>query len=1788
MMIDPTGHAREPPDGQRKGPTSAKRAAPPELQSPFFRLRLINIDHVLLRPGPLDRIDCPFNAAGVPLSKVPVLRIFGATPAGQRVCLHMHNVFPYCYIQYKESLEPDYVLRYIYRLGRELNLAMAASLRRNPTDPDSSQFIAAIHLCKGVPFYGYHVGWSYFLKISFIDPSHSYRIAAILETGGVMRTRFQPFEIHIRYQLQFMLDYNIFGCDFIDLDDARFRAPVPLGDDVASDESISSSFSGKIWNQNTIPTRTIQGPEARRNSHCALELDASAPWIINRRKLQARNLHHDFDEKQPEEDEVSEKLVPSMRGLWEDERLRRIAKGISGSIPTPGTQGGSRKYGIGESPEWNSEERMRLLLAKRLAEEKTRTVERERRPQNFTKAHSLDDYIMTAFEAVEVFHPYVEDKATDPYTQRSGPSCSAKIFDLHHSMTQTSIPGSAEDTDDKRAGAVGNGVEGEDEKVEIDTSLFQSQEFRAKLESAEEDDCDSVSEMSNDEEEDNLVEGGEGMTSASNSPRRGQSTVPSFVRSPTASPNKRKENPEGHDAIRSGSPKKVKVVRGVDIEEAQGLRAEELSERVKEWSGDSLKSSEKRSPTPGLKTRTSRVRFASDSAVLSTPPNAKYTPSLTSAESSPSGIVGEDTSEYVGVCSPLRQSRQRFVFAQPAPSAISVTRSFGVFSLVNQVHQDPFFSDPTDIPEHAREYAGRLFKFESDKVKFLKHFQHWEGGTGPEKMESTNTKLKCWEFGPPPPTRLEVESWSRFEAESNKEISRRRRQRFVSQIERPTPSDSYGFKISQHKSTSLVEREKQHMTILAIEVHVLTRGRLMPDPKEDGIEAIIYSFQNEDERLQGTGSRPELRTGIILVAQENMRHERLGINNLAVEEVESELELFNALVDLVRAFDPEILAGYEIHSSSWGYAVERASRAFDYDLVPELGRVISQNTGRAGGKSDNSGWTQSSALRITGRHVLNIWRLMKSELTLNLYSFENVCFHLLHKRVPKFSHATLTSWYRSGIPELVARTLRYLVERVELVLDMIQESDLVLRTAEFARIYGIDFFSVISRGSQFKVESIMLRIAKPESFILISPNRSQVGKQNAAECLPLIMEPQSAFYKGPLLVLDFQSLYPSIMIAYNICYSTCLGRVSSFKGASKFGVSELELPKGLLSVLKDHVNISANGLLFVKPSLRRSLLAKMLSEILDTRVMVKASTKGMKHDKAFLKVQNARQLSLKLLANVTYGYTSASYSGRMPCVEIADAIVQQGRETLEKAMDLINGSQKWGAQVVYGDTDSLFIYLPGRTKDDAFEIGHEIAEVVTSMNPHPVKLKFEKVYLPSVLLAKKRYVGFKYENRDDVEPVFDAKGIETVRRDGHPALQRMMEACIRILFRTRDLSLVKSYCQRQWKKIMEGNISVHDFIIAKEVRLGRYSDKVAPPPGAAVASRKMLIDHRNEPQYGERVPYIISQGEPKAKLNAQAVPPETMIENPEIQINSLYYITRTIVPPLSRVFNLLGADVESWFNELPKTINTNWHKFSMKARGKGEGSSSSSSKLESMRKTVLEEFFSDDEVGGAGGDEPIRNPKGSIALRKGKEPSTNSSSKSKVKVATTTTTLYSHLKTEHCVICQIRTSKLLCPDCRQDPTISLLEVKKRLNLCETRSRSIEEICKSCSGFETHRGKVVAEEVRGKATTLKNPLLPTISDEDDSDLVLEDEVDGQDEEGARCISTDCPINFTRAKEESNLKSLRSLDEILELGFDLRDRAATAQIQHPDQNQHGHHHSWSSQGLVALAWDLKRYS
>jgi DNA polymerase zeta len=128
--------------------------------------------------------------------------------------------------------------------------------------------------------------------------------------------------------------------------------------------------------------------------------------------------------------------------------------------------------------------------------------------------------------------------------------------------------------------------------------------------------------------------------------------------------------------------------------------------------------------------------------------------------------------------------------------------------------------------------------------------------------------------------------------------------------------------------------------------------------------------------------------------------------------------------------------------------------------------------------------------------------------------------------------------------------------------------------------------------------------------------------------------------------------------------------------------------------------------------------------------------------------------------------------------------------------------------------------------------------------------------------------------------------------------------------------------ERQWTRILSGKVSIQDFVFAKEVRLGTYSARASSlPPAAIVATKAMLSDPRAEPRYAERVPYVVIHGEPGARLIDMVIDPYGLLEvESPYRLNELYYITKQIIPALQRVFGLLGADLNKWFNEMPRPI----------------------------------------------------------------------------------------------------------------------------------------------------------------------------------------------------------------------------------------------------------------------------
>ncbi|CAM1501679.1 Fc.00g036630.m01.CDS01 [Cosmosporella sp. VM-42] len=1673
----------------------------------LFRVRLNCIDHYQTAPTRYDpqlRNDVrPSQISKGP--KVPVIRVFGSTETGQKVCAHIHGAFPYMFVEYQDSLEPDDVGAYIYRLHLSIDHALAVSYRRDQFG-GNAKFVARITLVKGVPFYGFHVGYRFFLKIYMFNPIVMTRLSDLLQQGVIMKQKFQPYEAHLQYLLQFMTDYNLYGCDYLDSSSTHFRSPVPQHD--------QGSNSSHLWHSRSVsPEHITDDSSLPRVSHCSIEVDIRVHDIINRKKIKERSLHHDFIERiHPLPSDV--KLVYSMAGLWKDETKRRKHQMINpgqGSSPFPPEVLVSMSADIREpQPQgWLHEEEYREHIQELVSGERSADNAPGLNFDTFIVKAPLEHTIKTVLQSVEDLFP----------------SNLMPVLGLPSGMTAAGKdPTSSIEVDERKVLQVGEGHDDffpDDSDEEALTMLESVEKMAAKPAQASTKGSagDSQHAIASD-----AFSSGFDLSPSKSLLGLCQSGLKTG-KLPSLPLRKELLDAAEHDGLIGRIPRSFQPTQtarsmlkrtgselfsnDVPVKRAKKVGPSVFRKEVEPWSskvGKSIKPSEasamevpspnrtspSKKPTPILKdtsysnktlnfvvvkdpndpstklrlsqkSQTSSSQqseedkskkhvsfdpsaFVADGGSLKSQPDMSFSMSL-SVSNGDSDELGK-LQQAVGSIS---NSRTLIYLVRP-PSATAVTASLKDHNVADVLYQDAYYSKEKDVPNRTREYAGREFRLQGNTLPFLPDFDASANSPatyglkqdfGLDKTGLTRQyerqRRKCtwrsWELASPPPSYDDVKIWW----EEKERLDTKKEsvappflpspKQYLSQIDGPTPKNKHGFKYTQKKKSTSVEHEASYMSTMSLEVHVNTRGKFVPNPEEDEVQCVFWALKSDETILNSQDPASAIDSGILVLSENEELTRRIQRQTSAeVIEESSELDLMVRMVEIVRSHDPDILTGYEVHGSSWGYLIERARLKYDYNLCDEFSRMKTESHGRFGKENDKWGFNTTSTIRVTGRHMINIWRAMRGELNLLQYTMENVVWHLLHRRIPHYPWKTLTSWYKGDKHRELGKLLRYYQNRTRLDIEILESNELIARTSEQARLLGVDFFSVFSRGSQFKVESIMFRIAKPENFLLVSPSRKQVGGQNALECLPLVMEPQSAFYNSPLLVLDFQSLYPSVMIAYNYCYSTFLGRITNWRGMSKMGFTEYKRQQGLLALLEDYINIAPNGMMYAKTEIRKSLLAKMLTEILETRVMVKSGMKQDKDDKTLQQLLNNRQLALKLLANVTYGYTSASFSGRMPCSEIADSIVQTGRETLEKAIAYIHSIERWGAEVVYGDTDSLFVYLKGRTKDEAFDIGNEIAKAITEMNPRPIKLKFEKVYHPCVLLAKKRYVGYKYESKDQVKPEFDAKGIETVRRDGTPAEQKIEEKALRLLFETADLSQIKSYFQQQCEKIMRNTVSVQDFCFAKEVRLGTYSDKGPPPAGALISTKRMLEDARAEPQYGERVPYVVITGAPGARLIDRCVAPEELLSNPHWQLDAEYYISKNLIPPLERIFNLVGANVRQWYDEMPKVQRVH-HATTL-----------------SSRKTTLE----------------------------------------------------SYMKSTHCLVCNVKFThedNPLCPACRANIPASILALQTKLTTEERKFEEVLALCRSCSGL--------------------GPL-----------------------EEVTCDSKDCPVFWTRMRQWSKVRGERN--------------------------------------------------
>jgi len=207
------------------------------------------------------------------------------------------------------------------------------------------------------------------------------------------------------------------------------------------------------------------------------------------------------------------------------------------------------------------------------------------------------------------------------------------------------------------------------------------------------------------------------------------------------------------------------------------------------------------------------------------------------------------------------------------------------------------------------------------------------------------------------------------------------------------------------------------------------------------------------------------------------------------------------------------------------------------------------------------------------------------------------------------------------------------------------------------------------------------------------------------------------------------------------------------------------------------------------------------------------------------------------------------------------------------------------------------------------EYGREAAKVVTETFEKPIKLEFEKVYFPYLLINKKRYAGL-YFTKPDIHDKMDCKGIETVRRDNAPVVAMVLNNCLQKLLIERNPNAAIEYTKQVISDLLCNRIDISQLIISKELTKTdkEYSAKQAH---VELAARMRKRDAGSAPHMGDRVPYVIIAASKGTAAYMKAEDPIYVLEN-NIPIDTQYYLENQLSKPLLRIFEpILGDKTES-------------------------------------------------------------------------------------------------------------------------------------------------------------------------------------------------------------------------------------------------------------------------------------
>ncbi len=619
-------------------------------------------------------------------------------------------------------------------------------------------------------------------------------------------------------------------------------------------------------------------------------------------------------------------------------------------------------------------------------------------------------------------------------------------------------------------------------------------------------------------------------------------------------------------------------------------------------------------------------------------------------------------------------------------------------------------------------------------------------------------------------------------------------------------------------------------------LRALSPPRFIESHKEPSLRLLAFSLIRYSE--QGSPKPPRDPVVAISIETSDGQREQFTAKDL------DDRSVLRGFIKYVASYDPDIILGYGSGKVDWPYLIERCKSL-----------KIPLRVDRGGGEPHTSLYGHIS---ITGRATLDLFDMAEDMLEVKVKTLDNVASSLglktVEARLEEFQYAE--HWKDAG-------------GRRRLLTQSAFDAELIMRLGEnllefaeqLAVITGLPLDQVEAAAVGFRVDSYLTHEAHRLGELI--PRRiEQVYMRYRGS---IVYEPKTGIHEN-VAVLDFSSMYPNLMILFNVSPDTQV--IGAASREDTFTVPEVghrfrKAPPGLYTTV--------------------------LTSLIESRRAIKQRLKNRTPATTEQKALKDREKAIKVVTNAVYGY--AGWTGaRWYVREVAESAAALGRLTIQRVVGM---AKEEGLELIYGDTDSLFL------RNDEGKIATLLERVERELK---LEIRSEKVYSRILFTeAKKKYAGLLQDGSLDIV------GMEVVRGDWSEIARIVQEDVLSTLLKEKSPAKSANIARKAVSDLRNGRVPFDQLIIWKTLTKSVDAYEVHAPH---VEAAKMLKKKGFDLTLGDKVGYVIVKGVGKLY---EKVKPYTMA-TPE-EVDGEYYIRNQVIPAVLRVLTDFGVKEEDLLEE---------------------------------------------------------------------------------------------------------------------------------------------------------------------------------------------------------------------------------------------------------------------------------